>query len=297
MNTIPRQSPIAFSQYLKPDEEILLHKQSGLFGRGGIWLLTNRRLLRIGEKGIVEETLLMPGEEVVYYETGNFQFSGNIHLLTTQRILVLSVGAKDYLWESIPLNQITQVDISVIKKGLSNIIVYGLRIHTETRETVVIAHGGITTGEIDKRKMSPEERQRVNERFPRKVCKITGLKFALPRIMPSAMGVTVVEFYSKSDLEWPARCSSCYDDRSGVVYDEYMIESPWLAAGCNFGLGLLARITYRIPYCPDCYQERFSFGKINRAVKEGWARSNGARVELCFENRLYAMEFIRANSR
>jgi hypothetical protein len=68
----------------------------------------------IRKKELVEKTLLEPGELVIYHETGDLQFNGNVHLLTTHRVIVLDVGAKDHLLESIPLNKITHVDINVI---------------------------------------------------------------------------------------------------------------------------------------------------------------------------------------
>lgn len=79
-----------------------------------LWLLTNQRLLLVKKEVLKENPLLEPGELVIYHETGDLQFSGNVHLLTTQRIIILNIGAKDHLLESIPLGKITQVDINVI---------------------------------------------------------------------------------------------------------------------------------------------------------------------------------------
>lgn len=295
--TIP-QALIPFRSYLKLGEEILFHKGISRFLGGNVlWLLTSQRLLMVGKKGLEEKTLFIPGEYTVYHETGELQFSGNVHLLTNQRVIVLDIGARDYILESVPLSKITNVDINVIREGWINSIIYGLRINVaDADEPVVIKHGGVTTGGIDKQEMDLNKRQKINERYPRKIYEVAGLKFAIPQKRAGAGGVTVIAFYSKSDLVWPARCSACYENTHDLVYDEYTVENPWLAAGYRFGFGLIPKFTYRIPYCSDCYRERLGFETKKRAVKEGWAQSDGARVELCFENQPYAMEFIQNNS-
>jgi len=262
-----------------------------------LWLLTNQRLLLV-KKGVLKEIpLLEPGELVIYHDTGDVQFSGNVHILTTQRVIVLEVGAKDYLLESILLSKITQVDINVIGKRGVNAITYGLRIVVaEIEQPFEIIHGGISTNGINQPSLSKTEQQQVNERFPRKICEVAGVKFAIPQMRVGVSGVTVVAFYSKSDLVWPARCSACCKNVDGLVFDRYIVDNPWLAT-YSIGFGLLPRITYSIPYCPECYQIRFVEGKEKRAVHEGWAIYDGAKVELCFENQAYAMDFIQTNSR
>jgi len=284
--------------YLKPDEKLAFYQRdSGLLSGGNLWLLTNQRLLMAKKKQLEEKTLFEPGEQVLCFETGDLQFSGNVHLLTTQRVIVLDVGAKNYLLESISLSKITQVDISVIRWRVLNTIIYGLRINTtEIEQPVEIMHGGISTGGINLQTMSRFKQQEVLERFPRKICGAVGLKFAPPRKIASMRDGIIVRFYSKSDLVWPERCAACYEIMDGLLYDEYTIDSPWLAT-YNFGFGLFPRFTYRIPYCPACYEARFSSGEINRAVKVGWAKSDGARVELCFENKSYAIDFMHTNNR
>jgi hypothetical protein len=302
MKNMPATIPKAlfpFRSYLKPNEEILFHKKISRFlGGSDLWLLTSQRLLLVGKSGLEEKTLFDLRENIVYHETGELQFSGNVHLLTNQRVIVLDIGARDYLLESVPLSKITKVDIQVIGEGLLNSTMYGLRITTaDDDEPVVIKHGGVTTEGIDKQEMSLIERQKTNERFPRKICEVAELSFAIPQKKTGPGGMTHVDFYSKSDLVWPARCSACYENVNGLAYDEYTVENPWLTAGYTFGFGLIPLFTYQIPYCPDCYKERFGSVNNNRAVKEGWAQSNGARVELCFENQTYVEEFIQLNSR
>jgi hypothetical protein len=189
------------------------------------------------------------------------------------------------------------VDIDGIREGWINSIIYGLRIIAEDRdEPILIKHGGVTAEEIGEQEIDLIKRQQINERFPRKVCEVAGLSFAVPQTRSDYGGVTIVDFYSKSDLVWPARCSACYTNMEGLVYEEYRVENPWLTAGYSFGFGLIPQFTYQIPYCSDCYSERFSSEENKRAVKAGAFQSNGARVELYFENQSYAVEFIHHNS-
>jgi hypothetical protein len=292
------QDLISIKPHLKPGEEILFNKRLSRFlGGSDLWLLTNQRLLVVGKKGLEEKTLLVPGEYIIYHETGESQFSGNVHLLTNQQVIVLDIGARDYILESVSLSKISKVDIQVIREGWINSIIYGLQINgADDDESVMIKHGGVTTGGIDKQDMDPKQRQRINERFLRKLCEVAGLKFAIPEKRAGAGGATVIAFYSKSNLVWPNRCSACYKNTHDLVYDEYSVENPWLAAEYHLGFGLIPEFTYQIPYCSDCYRDRLGLEMKKRAVKESGAKSDGARVELCFENQLYAMEFAQNNS-
>jgi hypothetical protein len=298
-HTLFPQALLPFRPYLKSSEEILYNQKISRFlGGSDLWLLTSQRLLSVGKKVLEEKTLFDEGENTICHETGEKQFSGNVHLLTNQRVIVLNIGARDYLLETIPVSKITHVDVHVTREGGINSFIYGLIIDAAGYdEPVVIKHGGVTTGGIDKQEMSLIERQQINERFPRKICEVAGLSFAIPRKRAGSGGMTTIDFYSKSDLVWPARCSACYRQVDELVYDEYAVENSWLNAGYGFGYGLIPQLTYQIPYCPDCYRERFGSEKINRAVKAGGAQTNGARVELCFENQPYMMEFIQFNSR
>lgn len=294
--TLP-QSLMPIQSYLQEGEEILFHRRISRFLRGqDFWLLTNRRLLRVGRGSMVEKTLYDLSEYAVFHEIGEYQFTGNVHLLTNQRVIVLDIGARDYILETVPLNMVNKVDIQIIGEGLLNSFMYGLHITVTGKEPIVIKHGGLTTDGIDKQEMSFIERQKINERFPRKICELTGLSFATPLKRTGADGVIFVNFYSKSDLVWPERCSVCYQIMDGLVYDNYTVENTWLTAGYRFGSGLIPQFTYQIPYCQRCYNERFGSTKNYRAVKTGWSQSNGARVELCFENQSYAMDFIQINS-
>jgi hypothetical protein len=289
---------LTLRSYLKPGEDILFHKRIPRFlGESYLWLLTSQRLLFVGKKGSEEKPLFAPGEFPVYHEIGELQFSGNVHLLTNQRIIILDIGARDFILETIPLSKVTKVDIHVIQDGLLNSITYGLQITTTNDdESIMIKHGGVTIEGIDNHEMDLYKRQQINERFPRRICDVAGLRFAIPQKRAGARDVTVISFYSKSDLVWPDRCSACYENTHMLVYDEYSVENPWLAAGYRLGFGLIPKFTYRIPYCSDCYRERIRLEIKKRAVKEGWAQFDGARVELCFENQLYVMEFIQNNS-
>jgi hypothetical protein len=159
----------------------------------------------------------------------------------------------------------------------------------------MIIHGGITTNGNNQLSLSKPEQQRINEHFPRKICEVIGLNFAIPQKRVGASSFTVITFYSKSDLVWPARCSACCKNVDGLEFDRYTVDNPWLAT-YSIGFGLLPRITYSIPYCPECYRLRFVECKENRAVQEGWAKYDGARVELSFENKAYAIDFIRTNT-
>jgi len=298
MKTPLPQALTPFSSNLKPDEEILFHKVISRFLRAGdFWLLTNQRLLIVGTKGFEKKPLFEPGEYSIFHETGESQFSGNVHLLTNQRLILLDVGAKDYLLRSIPLKAISGVDISLIKEGWINTLIYGVQINIAgADEPVMIKHGGITTGQVNEKALTPIECQQVNERFPRKICEAAGLKFATPHMSAGAGGVPVITFYSKSDLVWPQRCSACYQNAPDLLFDSYTPENPWLAAGYHLGFGLIPQFIYQIPYCPDCYKDRLVFEPKNRAVKTGSAQSNGARVELFFQNQQYAQMFVEVNS-
>jgi len=288
---------MTITPYLKPGEKLLFYRRIFEFLKwSDLWLLTNQRLLLVKKEMLKEILLLEPGESVIYHDTGDVQFSGNVHLLTTHRVIILEVGAKDYLLESIPLNKITKVDIHIIGERGMNAITWGLNIDiSDSEQPIAVIHGGITTNGINQLSLSKTEQQQVNERFPRKICEVAGVKFAIPQMRVGVSGVTVVAFYSKSDLVWPARCSACCKNVDGLVFDKYTVDNPWLAT-YSIGFGLFPRITYSIPYCPECYQIRFVEGKENRAVQEGWAQFDGARVELRFENQDYAMDFIHSNS-
>jgi hypothetical protein len=288
---------VHFKSNLMDDEDILFHRKISRFlGNDDFWILTNQRLLQVVKGSLEEKTLYHLNEHAVFHETGEFQFTGNVHLLTNLRVIVLEIGARDYIRETVPLRKVNNVDIQIIGEGLLNSFMYGLQITVADAEPVVIKHGGLTTDGIDKQGMGRSERQRINERFPRKICEVTGLSFATPQKRISTGGMTFVEFYSKSDLGWPQRCSACYLNVDGLVFDEYTVENTWLTAGYHFGPGLIPQFTYKIPYCQRCYGESFGFSKNYRAVKTGWSQSNGARVELIFENPAYAMDFIQFNS-
>src|SRR4030067_2177045 len=107
MNTTTSQALGSINPFLKPGEVLLFHRRISDFLRADdLWYLTNQRLLLLRKKVLEEKTLLEPGEVIIYHDTGDLQFSGDLHLLTTHRVIVLDVGAKDYLLESIPLNKI-----------------------------------------------------------------------------------------------------------------------------------------------------------------------------------------------
>ncbi len=298
MKTSISQALNIFEAQRLPGELVIYHKaiSRDLWG-SDLWLFTDQRLLRI-HKGMVEEKLLFePGEAIVFYETGEMQFSGNVHLLTSQRLLVLDIGARNYLLHLIPLRKIVEVDVTGVREGSLNTINYALKISLVGEdESLVIRHGGISTGSITETLLEPLQRQQLNERFPRKICETVGLRFAIPRRRMGLNGVSLVDFYSKSNLAWPQRCSACYANTHALVYDTFTVENPWLAVGYHLGFGLIPYFTYQIPYCPDCYKERVVFEPKKRAVKTGSAQSNGARVELCFENQPYAQDFIQINS-
>jgi hypothetical protein len=156
---------------------------------------------------VLRKTILEPEELVIYHDTGDLQFNGNVHLITTHRVIILDVGAKDYLLESIPFYKITHVDINVIGKRGMNAISYGLRIDiSDSEQPIMIIHGGITTNGINQLSLSKPEQRLINERFPRKICEVTGLKFAIPQRRVGSSGFTVITFYSKST--WFKRCSA-----------------------------------------------------------------------------------------
>ncbi|NJD59338.1 MAG: hypothetical protein FIA98_08055 [Anaerolineae bacterium] len=283
--------------FLDPEEEILFHRRLFDFlNSDELWCLTNRRLLAFRKNLLLEAPLFEPDERVVCHETGEVQFSGNVHLLTTQRVLILDIGAKNYLIKSIKLSKIKNVDVCVMSNHGQNAISYGLRIViADTDEAIFILHGGVNTGGIDLLSLSRQEQQKINERFPRRLCELAGLQFAIPQTRPATGGFTVVTFYNKSDLVWPDSCSSCNRYEQNLVFDRLIINNPWLST-YSIGFGLLPGITHMIPYCPECYEEHFGADKVHRAVQAGWAQFDGARVELLFENKAYAMNFIQVYS-
>jgi hypothetical protein len=297
MNTITSQAFVSINPYLKPGEVLLFHRRISDFLRADDnWFLTNQRLFLIRKKVLEENNLLEPDELVIYHVTGDLQFKGNVHLLTTHRVIILDVGAKNYLLESIPLNKITQVNLNVIGKQGLNTITYGLRIDiSDSEQPIVIIHGGITTNGNNQQSLSKPEQQLINECFPRKICEVTGLNFAIPQKRVSSSGFEVNTFYSKSDLVWLARCSACNKTMDDLIFDNYTVDNLWLAT-YSIGYGLLPSITSSIPYYPECYQLRFVEGKENRTVQEGCSKYDGARVGLCFENQAYAMDFIQTNN-
>jgi|WetSurSiteA1Bulk_404760.scaffolds.fasta_scaffold14877_2 hypothetical protein len=297
MKTKNTQTLAPIKPFLNTGEEVLYHRRVFNFlNTDEIWCLTNHRLIYFNKKVFEEKTLFEPEELVVFHETGKVQFSGNVHLLTTQRLLVLDIGAKEYLLQAILLSKINQVDICVVANQGQNAITYGIRIDVNDREDpAMIIHGGVNTNGIDQYSLNQQEQKNINERFPRKVCEVTGLKFALPQMRSGPGGYTPVTFYSKSDLVWPASCSSCNKEMQDLVYDKFTVVNPWLST-YGIGLGLLPWITYSIPYCPACYKGYFGLEMVSRAVEIGWAQFDGARVELLFRNRDYAVNFITANS-
>src|SRR4030067_2291268 len=151
MNTTTPEFLMTITPYLKPGEKLLFYRRIFEFLKwSDLWLLTNQRLLLVKKEMLKEILLLEPGESVIYHDTGDVQFSGNVHLLTTHRVIILEVGAKDYLLESILLSKITQVDINVIGKRGVNAITYGLRIDVaEIEQPIEIVHGGISTNGIN----------------------------------------------------------------------------------------------------------------------------------------------------
>ncbi len=129
MKTSISQALNIFEAQRLPGELVIYHKaiSRDLWG-SDLWLFTDQRLLRI-HKGMVEEKLLFePGEAIVFYETGEMQFSGNVHLLTSQRLLVLDIGARNYLLHLIPLRKIVEVDVTGVREGSLNTINYALKI-------------------------------------------------------------------------------------------------------------------------------------------------------------------------
>jgi hypothetical protein len=298
MKTTISQALSVFESQRLPGELVVYHKSAlrDFWGRD-LWLLTDQRLLLI-RKGTVEEKLLFePGEAIVSYETGEEQFSGNVHLLTSQRLLVLDTGARNYLLHSIPLGKIVEVDVTGVRDGSLNTIIYALKIKlVDGDDSLLIQHGGVSTGSINETLLEPQQRQQLNERFPRKICETVGLKFAFPRRRIGPNGLSLVDFYSKSDLTWPERCSACYVNTHALVYDTLSVENPWLAAEYHLGFGMIPNFSYQIPYCPDCFHKHLELEPVKQAVKAGSANSNGARVELCFENQEFAQEFIQTNN-
>ena len=284
--------------FLAPGEEVLYHRRLFDFlNTGDLWCLTNQRLLLLRDKDLEEKPLLEQGEQVITHETGEVQYSGNVHLLTTHRVLILNVGDRDYLLKAIQLSKIKQVDVGVIVQRGQNAISYGLMVdEVDFEDPVLILHGGVNTHGIDQLSLSRQEQQKINERFPRRLCELAGVKFAVPKTRAGTRGYTLVTFYSKSDLVWPASCSSCNKDTKDLVFDKFTVVNPWLST-YGIGYGLLSWIPYSIPYCLECYEAYFGAEKDNRAIEIGWAQFDGARVELQFKNRDYAMNFIEANSR
>jgi len=261
-----------------------------------LWLLSDQRLLRIYKGTAEEKPLFEPGEMIIYHESAESQFSGNVHLLTERRLLVLNIGARNYLLHSIALSTIAEVDITGIRDGALNTLLYALKIKVSgVDEPIEIKY---PQGPVDSIKIpltEYEKRQQLYERFPRKIREIAGVKFAVPKQRTAVSGGSLVDFYSRSDLVWPLRCSACYQKPLELLFDSYSPENPWLAAHYHLGFGLIPQFTYQIPYCPDCYKDRLVFEPKNRAVKTGPAQSNGARVELSFENHIYAQDFVQVN--
>src|SRR4030067_3853278 len=159
MNTTTPEFLMTITPYLKPGEKLLFYRRIFEFLKwSDLWLLTNQRLLLVKKEMLKEILLLEPGESVIYHDTGDVQFSGNVHLLTTHRVIILEVGAKDYLLESIPLNKITKVDIHIIGERGMNAITWGLNIDiSDSEQPIAGIHGGITTNGINQLSLSKTE--------------------------------------------------------------------------------------------------------------------------------------------
>jgi hypothetical protein len=230
---------------------------------------------------------LEQGEEVIYYSKG----SKGGEVLTNQRIFCLG---GEGVGHSIALADITSVDVEVrLSVGRMPYHVLTLGIRGETEPWFM----SIGAGGLEGYDASMDEREWI-ERFPRKICEITGLKFAVPKVYSRQWRKegTALAFYIKTDLVWPSKCASCRTEVQEPKYDSLTLSRISDQRGTYSFFGE-SSVTFEIPYCSNCYkQRRLGLVKARRAVKEEHS-FNGAIALLWFENHLYAEDFIKVNSK
>ena len=128
------------------------------------------------------------------------------------------------------------------------------------------------------------------EDFPRKICQAANLPFAIPFENHSVKDKLFIEFYPKSDLKWPLKCSNCLSETPELKFKRLKVENdsnphntaPHKLVGPR-------SVELDIPYCETCHNTLF----LKSVSNPGF---NGVTVLLEFKNEQYAREFIHVNS-
>jgi len=128
------------------------------------------------------------------------------------------------------------------------------------------------------------------EEFPRKICQAAKVPFAIPFEDHSVKDRLFIEFYPKSDLKWPMKCSNCLDISDDLKFKRIKVENDKNAYNtAPHKLVGPKSVELDIPYCETCRNTLF----LKSVTNPGF---NGVTVLLEFKNGEYAQEFIKINS-
>ncbi len=128
------------------------------------------------------------------------------------------------------------------------------------------------------------------EDFPRKICQAANIPFAIPFENHSVKDRLFIEFYPKSDLKWPLKCSNCLAKTDDLKFKRLKVENDRNPYNTQAHKLVGPRsVELNIPYCETCYNTLF----LKSVTNPGF---NGVTVLLEFKNEKYAREFIKVNS-
>lgn len=313
--------PDILSPFLASGENLIFHKRMGLLGMGGVSAVTNRRVIYVSRnKDIQERYVLEPDEEVLLHQrqgnTGalNFLLGGVWYLLTTRELLVLR-GTNLSILTDIPLRTITSIEfgVSMSPSRQELILLLSLsampQINQPADESSSIGLGESSLSlPLDRLANDVNAKEpELLERLPRAICQVIELPFMPPKKIAVKADTAEVRlaFYPKSDITWPDRCVACLKQDTNLVKDNLKIvrkPRPNQMVPRSFGESTpvynsigLSSVILTIPYCPECYNRRFSSRQPNRAA-DAFGDFYGVQVDMRFENAEYAEEFINQNT-
>ena len=261
-------------------------------------ILTDKRLIYLtyddDHKLIIskEVSYLIQGEKFVAHTLGNGDFGQhfgdfeedkekelalNVRFnVLTNKSLKIFKGAPDLqILDVLDLSNIESVRLLIGKSMISECNIIDINLNNGKSRS--ISNGSFSTAEY-------------TEDFPRKFCQEAKVSFAKPFVNQSVKEKLYIEFYPKSDLKWPLKCSSCLTETSNLKYKRLKVErdsNPYNTA-ITSRVGP-ASLYLDIPYCETC-NNMF----LQKAVKN--PGFNGVTVLLEFTNETYAQEFIEINS-
>jgi hypothetical protein len=281
MRGLSSKNEILITSFLAPGEEIKYAEGMGLFAKTLI-VLTDHRILRISSKkreADIDRPYLEANERYICHERSPTLFlkalrpknsfvPGSFLILTNQRLLLLSKELSQD--DSLPLADIMWVDLARLH-GLGSHICGIMIAVREENHPRLIEHG-------------ISEDKAPWELFPRKICDAAGIKFSIPEICASDGPGTVLSFYVKSDLQWPAKCARCEAEARILKYTRRSRDREDKGVP---GILLLSSVQFDIPYCQSCHRKK--------AVTI--EKFDGVRAYVWFDNTTYAREFVQLNSR